>query len=68
MDRKPSSTYIKPVLCAWTGFLCMFVTYPVAKDTGRWQAAKNLALMPNVSVGLVVRTTEKSVTRGWEYY
>ena len=41
------------------------VTYPVAKDTGRWQAAKNLAPMPNV--GLVVRTTEKSVTRGWEY-
>ena len=24
------------------------VTYPVAKDTGRWQAAKNLAPMPNV--------------------
>ena len=43
------------------------VTYPVAKDTGRWQAAKNLAPMPNVRVGLVVRTTEKSVTRGWEY-
>lgn len=41
------------------------VTYPVAKDTGRWQAAKNLAPMPNVRVGLVVRTTEKSVTRGW---
>ncbi|CBK83765.1 hypothetical protein CCU_23900 [Coprococcus sp. ART55/1] len=35
------------------------VTYPVAKDTGRWQAAKNLAPMPNVRVGLVVRTTEK---------
>ena len=45
----------------------MFVTYPVAKDTGRWQAAKNLAPKPNVRVGLVVRTTEKSVTRGWEY-
>lgn len=43
------------------------VTYPVAKDTGRWQAAKNFAPMPNVRVGLVVRTTEKSVTRGWEY-
>lgn len=43
-------------------------TYPVAKDTGRWQAAKNFAPMPNVRVGLVVRTTEKSVTRGWEYY
>lgn len=43
------------------------VTYPVAKDTGRWQTAKNLAPMPNVRVGLVVRTTEKSVTRGWEY-
>lgn len=43
------------------------VTYPVAKDTGRWQAAKKLAPMPNVRVGLVVRTTEKSVTRGWEY-
>lgn len=42
----------------------MFVTYPVAKDTGRWQATKNLAPMPNVRVGLVVRTTEKSVTRG----
>lgn len=45
----------------------MFVTYLVAKDTGRWQAAKNLAPMPNVRVGLVVWTTEKSVTRGWEY-
>ena len=45
----------------------LFVTYPVAKDTGRWQATKNLAPMPNVRVGLVVRTTEKSVTRGWEY-
>lgn len=44
------------------------VTNPVAKDTGRWQATKNLAPMPNVRVGLVVRTTEKSVTRGWEYY
>ena len=43
------------------------VTYAVAKETGRWQAAKNLAPMPNVRVGLVVRTTEKSVTRGWEY-
>ena len=43
------------------------VTYPVVKDTGRWQATKNLAPMPNVRVGLVVRTTEKSVTRGWEY-
>lgn len=43
------------------------VTYPVAKDTGRWQAAKNFAPMPNVRVGLVVRTTEKLVTRGWEY-
>ena len=43
------------------------VTYPVAKDTGRWQAAKNFAPMPNVRVGLVVRTTEKSVARGWEY-
>ena len=43
------------------------VTYPVAKDTGRWQAAKNLAPIPSVSVGLDVRTTEKSVTRGWEY-
>ena len=43
------------------------VTYPVANDTGRWQAAKNFAPMPNVRVGLVVRTTEKSVTRGWEY-
>lgn len=46
----------------------LLVTYPVAKDTGRWQAAKNFAPMPNVRVGLVVRTTEKSVTRGWEYY
>lgn len=45
----------------------LLVTYPVAKDTGCWQAAKNLAPMPNVRVGLVVRTTEKSVTRGWEY-
>lgn len=48
------------------GTLC--ATDPVAKDTGRWQAAKNFAPMPNVRVGLVVRTTEKSVTRGWEYY
>lgn len=43
----------------------LLVTYPVAKDTGRWQAAKNFAPMPNVRVDLVVRTTEKSVTRGW---
>ena len=48
--------------------LTLLVTYPVAKDTGRWQVAKNFAPMPNVRVGLVVRTTEKSVTRGWEYY
>lgn len=46
----------------------LLVTYPVAKDTGRWQTAKNFVPMPNVRVGLVVRTTEKSVTRGWEYY
>lgn len=46
----------------------LLVTYPVAKDIGRWQAAKNFAPMSNVRVGLVVRTTEKSVIRGWEYY
>ena len=28
----------------------LLVTYPVAKDTGRWQAAKNFAPMPNVSL------------------
>ena len=40
----------------------------VTKDIPDWAvAAKNLAPMPNVRVGLVVRTTEKSVTRGWEY-
>lgn len=42
----------------------MFVTYPVAKDTGRWQAAKNFAPMPNVRVGLVVRTTENQSLEG----
>ena len=41
----------------------------VTKDIPDWAvAAKNFAPMPNVRVGLVVRTTEKSVTRGWEYY
>ena len=41
----------------------------VTKDIPDWAvAAKNFAPMPNVRVGLVVRTTEKSVIRGWEYY
>lgn len=42
----------------------LLVTYPVAKDTGRWQAAKNFAPMPNVRVGLVVRTTENQSLEG----
>ena len=43
------------------------VTYPVAKDTGRWQAAKNLAPMPDVRAGPVGWTTEKSVTKRREH-
>ncbi|MEE1397286.1 hypothetical protein [Ruminococcus sp.] len=42
-------------------------TDPVAKDTGRWQAAKNLAPMPDVRAGPVGWTTEKSVTKRREH-
>lgn len=45
----------------------LLVTYPVAKDTGRWQAAKNLAPMPDVRAGPVGWTTEKSVTKRREH-
>jgi hypothetical protein len=47
------------------GTLC--ATDPVAKDTGRWQAAKNLAPMPDVRAGPVGWTTEKSVTKRREH-